>query len=428
MSRPMKYSGVEWIGAIPEHWEVRKLKKILKTPLQYGANESGEIFNEDEPRYIRITDITSDNKLKTTGKLSLPISIAEPYLLKDNDILFARSGGTVGKSFLYKSEYGKSAFAGYLIKASILDTIITEYIFYYTLSYSYQKWKEQIFIKSTIQNIGADRYSNLQIPLPTDIKEQQKIVTFLDEKMFQIDSIIEDTKQSIVEFKKYKQALITETVTKGLNPDVKMKDSGIEWIGEIPEHWDAWKLKKLFEIKKVIAGRLGYDILSITQNGLKIKDISNNAGQISADYSKYQFVDIGDFAMNHMDLLTGWIDCATFSGVTSPDYRVFKSRNLQIADNNYYKYVFQVCYSNEVFYGLGQGVSNLGRWRLPTSNFLNFVIPHSPIDEQQQIAEFLDKKTAHMDALIADKESMIQELEEYKKVLIYEYVTGKKEV
>ena len=208
-----KDSGIEWIGEIPEHWKLSRLKKIVKSPLQYGANESGEAFNEDEPRYIRITDITIDNKLKATGKLSLPLSIAKPYILADNDILFARSGATVGKTFLFKSEYGMSAFAGYLIKASILDNISAEYIYYYTLSYSYEKWKEQIFIQSTIQNIGADRYSNLQIPIPMSREEQQQIVEYLDEKCAHIDNLIADKEKLLSEFEDYKKSLIYEYVT-----------------------------------------------------------------------------------------------------------------------------------------------------------------------------------------------------------------------
>lgn len=209
----MKDSGIKWIGEIPEHWEMKKMKKIIKSPLQYGANESGEPFSDSDPRYIRITDITADNQLKNTGRLSLPFSKAQSYLLEDNDILFARSGGTVGKTFLYKSKYGLSAFAGYLIKASIIDKIDPKYVYYYTLSYSYEKWKEQIFIQSTIQNIGADKYANLQISIPPDISEQQQIVDYLDENTTHVDSLIESKVSMISQLVEYKKSMIYEYVT-----------------------------------------------------------------------------------------------------------------------------------------------------------------------------------------------------------------------
>lgn len=415
MTRAMKDSGVEWIGEIPKEWESVRLKDgysfekgknaALYTKEYIGTNQgeypvySGQTENDGVMGKVDTFDYEIDECLFTTtvgAKVMSPKILKGKFNLSQN-CLIMKSNGLMNNHFVY-------------------------YILFPL--FDYQKAGIPSYMQPSLRVSDLKKY-HFYIP---SLKEQQKIADFLDEKTAHIDSIITQTKESIEAFKAYKQTLITETVTKGLNPDVKMKDSGIEWIGEIPKHWDAWKLKQLFEIKKVIAGKLGYDILSITQNGLKIKDISSNEGQISADYSKYQIVDIGDFAMNHMDLLTGWVDCATFSGVTSPDYRVFKSRNLQVADNNYYKYIFQVCYSNKIFYGLGQGASNLGRWRLPTSNFLNFVIPHSPIDEQQQIADFLDEKTAHIDSLIADKQKMVQELQEYKKSLIYEYVTGKKEV
>ena len=136
----------------------------------------------------------------------------------------------------------------------------------------------------------------------------------------------------------------------------------------------------------------------------------------------------GDFVMNHMDLLTGWVDLSKLFGVTSPDYRVFKLRDNHVNEARYYKYVMQCCYSCRIFYSLGQGVSTLGRWRLQTSAFNNFLIPVSPIKEQLKIADFLDTKCAEIDAAIAGKQKQLDVLKEYKKSLIYEYVTGKKEV
>ena len=211
-NRKMKDSGIEWIGEICEHFQIIKLKKCLKHQLQYGANESGVPFDSSLPRYIRITDITIDGKLKPTGALSLPEEVAKDYLLKHNDVLFARSGATVGKAFIYKTAYGKSAFAGYLIKASLNERLLPNLLFYYTQSSIYEEWKNQIFVQATIQNIGADRYKDLPIILPpTD--EQAEIASYLDEKTAAIDSLIQKKEQLITELEAYKKSLIYEYVT-----------------------------------------------------------------------------------------------------------------------------------------------------------------------------------------------------------------------
>lgn len=269
--------------------------------------------------------------------------------------------------------------------------------------------------------------ANINFPVPL-LKEQQNIANYLDEKCYQVESIIEKSKQAIEEYKKYKESLITETVTKGLDKNVPMKDSGVEWIGEVPEGWDTIKLKYVFEIVKNISGKLGYDVLSVTQKGLKVKDIKSNQGQIAADYSKYQIVEKDDFVMNHMDLLTGWVDCSVFEGVTSPDYRVFRLIKPSKNSKRYFKYIMQICYSNKIFFGLGQGVSNLGRWRLQTDKFINFELPLVSFEEQKAIVNFLDKKCSEIDSIVLQKEKLIEELETYKKALIYECVTGKREV
>ena len=246
MASVMKDSGIEWIGLIPEQWSICKLKYLLKKPMQYGANETGVAYSEELPRYVRITDISSDNKLKDFGKLSLPNDVAKEFLLEDGNILFARSGATVGKSFIYKKEYGLCAFAGYLIRAITNDKILPKYIYYYTLSSAYESWKNRVFIQATIQNIGADKYSNMQISVPSTIDEQEKIVTFLDDKIGEIDTILSKTRESIEEYRKYKNAVVAETITKGLDKTVTMKESGIEWIGKIPNHWEVHTLSQVF--------------------------------------------------------------------------------------------------------------------------------------------------------------------------------------
>ena len=208
----MKDSGVEWIGEIPERWNISPLKHIINDHLQYGANESGILYEEGLPRYVRITDIL-DNRLRDDiQKQSLTEEQAEGFILRNNDILFARSGGTVGKTFIYKTKYGKCAFAGYLIKASVNDLNNAEFVYFYTQSSSYDEWKKRIFIQATIQNIGADKYSLLEIPLPSK-EEQTVIVKYLKNKTSQIDSLIALKQEKIQELKDYKKSIIYEYVT-----------------------------------------------------------------------------------------------------------------------------------------------------------------------------------------------------------------------
>lgn len=211
---PMKDSGIEWIGEIADTRTIFRLKYLLDSPMQYGANESGDKLTEDSVRYIRITDITADGNLKDDDNNQyLSMSAAEGYILKDKDVLFARSGGTVGKSFLYREEYGISAFAGYLIKAECDKTsLLPEYLIYYTQSSLYELWKNMIFIQATIQNIGANKYSNMEIPVPS-VEEQVSIVEYLDGKCSQIDRLIAIKQAKIEKLDQYKRSLIYEYVT-----------------------------------------------------------------------------------------------------------------------------------------------------------------------------------------------------------------------
>lgn len=198
------------------------------------------------------------------------------------------------------------------------------------------------------------------------------------------------------------------------------KDSKVDWIGQIPKNWKSEKFKHIFRIKKIIAGKLGYDVLSVTQQGLKVKNI--NEGQVANDYSNYQIVHVGDFVMNHMDLLTGYVDVSKQEGVTSPDYRSFYAIHKHEIDSRYYLYIFQFCYMTRLFYNLGHGVSNLGRWRLPAEQQNEFILPFPPLVEQQLIADYLDKKCAEIDELIGLQEKIIAQLTDYKQSVITETV------
>jgi type I restriction enzyme S subunit len=420
--RKMKDSGIEWIGEIPEGWEVKKFKFLFS--FNKGLTITKEDLRDKGIPCVNYGEIHSKygfevnpekNELKCVDKEYLANS--SDSLLKYGDFVFADTSEDLEGSgnFTYLNSH-TDTFAGYhTIIAKAKTKLNTRFIAYYFDSVGFRSQIRYKVFGIKVFSISQNILKEAQIIFPSSI-EQEKIINFLDPKCSAIDKSIELLNSSIKKLQEYRKSIITEAVTKGLNPNVPMKDSGIEWIGEIPEGWDIWRLKYLFRIKKNIAGEEGYDILSITQKGIKIKDISTNEGQIAESYENYQIVNIGDFAMNHMDLLTGWVDISKYEGVTSPDYRVFRSIN-QFNSNNYYLYLFQMCYFNKIFYGIGQGVSFLGRWRLQADKFLNMYLPIPSITEQKEIAIYIEQKCSVIEKTITEKQTLIERLVEYKKSL-----------
>lgn len=430
----MKDSGYKWIGQIPEEWKVERLKghfsfgkglPITKADL---IEEGAPVISYGQIHSKANTGVKLDDSLERFVSKDF-INSNPQSLVEEGDFIFADTSEDVeGCGACVYVDKQKELFAGYhTIIARSNNKQNNKYFAYLFLT---DNWRSQIREKvdgvklfSTTQTILKQTY--ILLP-PQD--QQKKIADFLDAKCSELQAAIDNTKQTIEEYKKLKQAVITKAITNGLETNRKMKDSGSVWFGEVPADWDVKKLKFVFYIKKDIAGKEGYDVLSITQRGIVVKNITKNEGQLAADYSNYQLVNIGDFAMNHMDLLTGWVDISKYAGVTSPDYRVFQLQNIEENCPRYFLYMMQMCYMDKIFYGLGQGVSGMGRWRLQADKFLNFLITVPSKDEQEKIAEYLDRKCSQIDTLISQKEQFITELEKYKQSLIYEYVTGKKEV
>lgn len=198
-------------------------------------------------------------------------------------------------------------------------------------------------------------------------------------------------------------------------------DSGIQWVGEIPSHWKVKKLKHNFIIKKEKSYEKDPTILSLTLNGIKIRDISNNDGQIASSYEGYIKIKKGDIVLNSMDLLRGFVDSSPYDGVISPAYSTLQSK--KILSNQYYNRYIQIMYFNKFLYGLGEGVSQEHRWTLKNETLLNLPIIEPPIEEQIAIVEFLDKKTTEIETIITKKKEMIEKLKEYHQALVTEAVT-----
>ena len=418
----MKDSGVEWIGNIPEKWNIGKVKHHYSLQSGFTPDTKNESFYDDENGFdwVTISDI-NDGKIITSTKKKISakyIKEFSPTIIPKGSLLYSFKLSVGQTAFAGKDLYSNEAIAAFLPQNDI------SLIFLRYSSFLIEENSEINIYGAKILN--RERIKNALVIYPP-LPEQQSIAAHLDKKCSQIDALINNAQQQIEKLKAYKQSIITEAVTKGLDPDAPMKDSGVEWIGEIPEHWSAAPIRSLFRIKKDIIGHEPDTVLSITQNGLRVKDISENSGQMANSYAHYQIVNIGDFAMNHMDLITGGVGISELEGVTSPDYRVFVMRNKEM-NPRYFLYVFQMYYRNRIFYAFGQGAANVGRWRLPAQNFNTIAIPLAPVEEQNDIVAFLDTKCSQIDKLISMKEQKIDKLQQYKKSLIYEYVTGKKEV
>jgi len=208
-----KTTNYPWIHKVNATWSISPLKRALAEKLKYGANESAEDEIKEHPRYIRITDFDKSGSLKADTFKSLPPEVAEPYMLQDGDVLFARSGATVGKTFIFTGYDGQACFAGYLIKANTLRyKLLPEFLYYFTKSRSYSEWKNLIFTQATIQNIGADKYQYLQLPLPP-VSEQEEIIRVIKDIESKTNLLAQNLDKQIITLKAYRKSLIHECVT-----------------------------------------------------------------------------------------------------------------------------------------------------------------------------------------------------------------------
>lgn len=409
-----KDSEVEGIGLIPEHWKTSKLKWLIRQPLKYGANEPAQEENINDPRYIRITDFGNDGKLRNNTYKSLPLKKASNYLLEEGDILFARSGATVGKTFQFKGYNGLACYAGYLIKAKPdRNKILSDYLYFYTKSGAYENWKNSIFIQATIQNIGADKYQVLPISYPP-LKEQALIANFLHQKTTQIDLSIEKRRELVELLKEHRAAIMNEAVTKGINSDVTMKDSGVEWIGKVPEHWKVKKLKYLSKIKtgdkntedKEEDAKYPFFVRSQTVERISSYSYDGEAILTAGD-------GVGVAKVFHY-----------INGKFDYHQRVYKVCDFKEVLGKYLFYYMKINLHKEVM--KLNAKSTVDSLRLPM--FQNFPVSFGTDKEQQQIVKYIETETARIDDEIKATKKEINLLEEYRQSLIAEAVTGKIDV
>lgn len=271
-----------------------------------------------------------------------------------------------------------------------------------------------------------DKVKDIRISLPP-ISEQRSIADYLDKKTAEIDAAINEAQGLIDKYKAYKQSIIFETVTKGLNPNVSMKDSGVEWVGKIPEHWECTRMGTLFTegIQKNIFYEYDH-AMKFTYGALVPKNEEGDVSELKGTYLAYSIIEEDDIAINglnlNFDFVSQRVARSPERGILTSAYLILKPKDRRYS--RFFTYQLKSWDNQKVFHGMGKGV----RLTLSFAEVKKMLMPVPPLKEQLAIADYLDNKYMQIDSVICEKENLISKLQNYKKSIIFEYVTGKKEV
>jgi type I restriction enzyme S subunit len=413
--REMKDSGIEWVKSIPNNWEVKKGKYCLQC-VQKPVKKDDDVIT-----CFRDGEVTLRSKRREDG---FTISMKE----------IGYQGIDVGDLIVH----GMDGFAGAIGisdsrgKASpVLNVLETNnnkrYIMYYLRSMAYNgiflALSTGVRVRTCDTNWGKLRELLYIIPPKND---QDNIVSYLDSKCSEIDSLTDDIQSQIITLEEYKKSIISEVVAKGLDSNVDMKDSGIEWVGTIPKHWIVEKIKYHLQ-RKEPRNPGDVQVLSVYREyGVIPKDSrDDNHNVTSEDTSKYKYVKPGNLVINKMKAWQGSLAISEYEGIVSPAYFIYHFID-DVFNKKYFHYLIRSCYKDE-FRRISTGIRE-GQWDLPSRDFENELVLIPPKNEQNDIVNYLDSKCSEIDAIIQTKKEQLDVLAEYKKSLIYEYVTGKKEV
>lgn len=409
---------LQWLGTPTRHWQVQKLRHMLtpfseknhpEMPLLSVVREKGVVVrnvDDKEENHNYVPDDLSNYKLVKRGQFAM------------------------NKMKAWQGSYGVSQFDGIVSPAYFvfdLNFDISPEFFHRAIrSKAYVSYFAQASdgIRVGQWDLSMPRMREIPFLIPPR-DEQDQIVRFLDWKVSEINKLIHVKQNQIKYLNEKLLTIINGFVTHGIKHDCSFIQTTMDWASTIPCHWKSSRIRNHFEILKRIAGIEGYDVFSVTQQGLRVRDINLYEGQLAANYSGYQFVYPGEFAMNHMDLLTGGVGIADHLGVTSPDYRVFRLFDEAQCYAPYYLRVFQICYRRHAFYRFGRGAANVGRWRLPAGAFKNFEIPLPPRDEQIEIVSAIEDEEKKNRVVIECLQRQIETLKELKNRMIADAVTGK---
>lgn len=434
MARKMKNSGIEWIGEIPFDWEITTIKRIFT--LFAGATPKSEIPENWDGDIVWITpaDYKTIDKYVSQGKRNISemgLSSCSATLIPCNSIIFSKRapiGSVVINSVPLCTNQGC---------ISNVPKNGANAIFYYYVMSIYTEQFELYSAGTTFKEISANNFGNFKIVFPP-FYEQQRIANYLDKKCAEIDSLSSDIQSQISILEDYKKAVITEAVTKGLNPDVEMKDSGIEWIEKLPITWckarigyNSWIRARLGwkGLKAEEYVDKGYAFLSafnIINNQLNWNDL-NYINQERYDESPEIKLCIGDIILVKDGAGIG--KCARIDALPVGEATTNGSLAVISTYNSLnYQYLYYYLQSSMFQNYILRIMNGMGVPHLSQEHLRKIIIPIPPIREQQEISDYLDYRCIRIDDAINEKREQLEVLEQYKKSLIYEYVTGKKEV
>lgn len=421
----MRDSGIDWVGKIPEEWKVYKIAQLFK---QHKLKNEGlveqNLLSLSYGKVIR-RDFNSTEGLLPESFEGYNIIEEEDIVLRMTDLQNDQKSLRVG----FNKERGIITSAYITLRSS--SSVNSRYGYYYLHAFDLCKGFYGMGA-GVRQGVNFNELKKLDFIHPS-LEEQQKIAAFLDEKVAHIDNIIEDTKKSIENLKAYKQSLITETVTKGLNPNVEMKDSGIEWIGKIPSHWDTVKMKRLGNIRNGLTYK-PIDIVDSEEGILVLRSGNIQNSQLSFQDNVHVKKEINpDLIVSKGDILicsrNGSRKLIGKNAIIEDDLKAtFGAFMMLFRPNELPKYIYYILNSEVFNFYLGTFLTSTIN-QLTKGNFENMKIVFCPdTDEQGKIVAFLNDKVDKLNSMIQDKEKLLNEFESYKKSLIYECVTGKKEV
>lgn len=420
--REMKDSGIEWVGNIPATWKSIQIKNLFT--ILSGATPTPDTDNWDgDVLWITPADYKTKDKYVSGGKRNISqqgFNTCSTSMIPKGSIIFSKRApiGTVAinTEVLCTNQ-------GCLSCVSKADTCNDYY--YYVMSVGTEHF-ELLGSGTTFKEISANSFSNCKLPCP-DKCEQEKIASFLDERCSAFNCLISDIQSQIEALEEYKRSVITEAVTKGLDPDVEMRDSGIAWVGDIPAHWITHPLYFYFGARKnKNALGLETNLLSLSYGKIIRKDINSNGGLLPESFNTYNIIEKDDIIIRPTDLQNDKRSLRTGiareHGIITSAYIAMKA--IKSVNPEYFHYLLHAYDVMKVFYNMGNGV----RQGLNFSEFSRLMVFEPTIEEQNAIVEYLKEKCDEIDLAIAEKKQQIETIEEYKKSLIFEYVTGKKEV
>lgn len=418
--RATKDSGFEWIGEIPTSWELYKGKYMFTQRNLRGNTIELQLLSPTQKYGVVPQSVYEDRSGMNAVKLNENANLSALKTIHKGDFCISLRSFQGGFEC---SEYEGVVSPAYQVFYPVVKVARGYYKYLFKDSGFIEKMNSYTMTLRDGKNIAFADFGNTYIPCPP-VDEQQRIADFLDTKCAEIDALTADIQAQIDTLEQYKRSVITETVTKGLNPNAEMKDSGIEWVEQMPMSWNTVPNKYLmYKVKNICPVYNGEDILSLTTNGVIIRDL-NGGGKMPTSFDGYQKVTPGNLLMClfDIDVTPRCIGLVKNFGLTSPAYSQFVMRTGAYAPYYYYYYLM-VDYTKELLHM----AKNL-RHSLTEDQLGAIKAPNPPYEEQVQIAEFLDKKCVEISRVIEDKNKQLATLDDYKKSLIFEYVTGKKEV